>query len=201
MAEAWKVSGTYFEACNCETACPCVFLSPPTKGHCTVLVGWHIDEGHLGEGTLGGLNVALAVHSPGNMAHGKWKAVLYLDTRATEAQKGVLTQIFSGQVGGHPAVLGSFVEEVLGVSSVVIDYQAEGKRRRLQIPDIAEVEIEALAGQGNTEVTISNHPLCVSPGYPAVVAKSTQVRYHDHGLQLDVSEKNGYYAPFSYQGA
>jgi hypothetical protein len=35
----WGLSGTYFESCNCDTACPCVFLSEPTEGDCTVLVG------------------------------------------------------------------------------------------------------------------------------------------------------------------
>ena len=23
----WDISGTYFESCNCDTVCPCVFLS------------------------------------------------------------------------------------------------------------------------------------------------------------------------------
>ena len=35
-ATEWEISGTYFEACNCEIACPCVFLSAPTTGDCTV---------------------------------------------------------------------------------------------------------------------------------------------------------------------
>lgn len=29
MTTEWKVSGTYFEACNCDVACPCVFTSAP----------------------------------------------------------------------------------------------------------------------------------------------------------------------------
>ena len=67
MADNWTISGDYFEACNCEAACPCVFLSPPTTGECTLLVGWHIDSGNMNGADLGGLNVALAVHSPGHM--------------------------------------------------------------------------------------------------------------------------------------
>ena len=83
MSESWTLKGSYFETCNCETACPCVFLSPPTEGDCTVLVAWHVDEGRFGEVALDGLNVALAVHSPGHMAEVKWKAALYLDERAS----------------------------------------------------------------------------------------------------------------------
>src|SRR6202521_5624542 len=82
MAETWSVSGVYMEACNCDAACPCVMLSPPTSGECTVLVGWHIEKGHFGQVSLDGFNVALAAHSPGPMLQVKWKAALYLDRRA-----------------------------------------------------------------------------------------------------------------------
>src|SRR5580704_9606157 len=44
MTTSWKIAGSYFEACNCEVACPCVFTSPPTGGECTVLIAWHIDQ-------------------------------------------------------------------------------------------------------------------------------------------------------------
>ncbi|MBV8173321.1 MAG: DUF1326 domain-containing protein [Verrucomicrobia bacterium] len=49
MPASWKIAGSYFEACNCEVACPCVFTSPPTSGECTVLIAWHIDHGSFGE--------------------------------------------------------------------------------------------------------------------------------------------------------
>jgi hypothetical protein len=92
------------------------------------------------------------------------------------------------------------VGEILGVKSVAIDYRAEGKQRSLRIPNLAEAEIEALAGQGGAEVMVSNHPVCVAPGYAAVVAKSKRLSYNDHGFHWEVSGKNGYYSPFSYQG-
>ena len=86
MTQEWSVTGTYFEACNCNAACPCVFLSPPTEGECTALVGWHIEKGYVGDTKLDGLNVAMYVHSPGNMINGNWKAALYLDEKASQAQ-------------------------------------------------------------------------------------------------------------------
>ncbi len=69
---------------------------------------------------------------------------------------------------GAPAVLMSFVDQMLGIKSVAIDYQAEGRRRSFRIPNVAETDIEALAGQGDAEVTISNAPLgslLVTPGW------------------------------------
>jgi hypothetical protein len=66
---------------------------------------------------------------------------------------------------------------------------------------VADAEIEAIAGQGDADVNISNHPLCVAPGQTLVVSKSKRLNYSDHGLQLEVSEKNGFYSPFTYQAS
>ena len=108
------------------------------------------------------------------MAKVKWDAALYLDAKSSDAQRNALTQIFGGQAGGHPAVLGSFIGKVLGVKSV--DFvSANGKKRSLKIPNIAEAEIEAIEGQGGSDVTISNHPLSAAPGESAVVAKSKKL--------------------------
>ena len=200
-AEKWNVAGTYFETCNCEVACPCIFLSPPTTGKCTLLIAWHIDQGLFGAANLDGLNVALAVDSPGNMSQVKWDAALYLDSRATPAQRDALTQIFSGQAGGHPAVLASFIGRVLGIKSAVIDYQASGSKRSVKIGDIAEAEVEAIQGQNQQQASISNNPLAVAPGYPAVVGKSLRLNFQDHGLQWQLSGKNAFYSPFTYSGA
>jgi len=130
----------------------------------------------------------------------KWDAALYLDAKASEDQRGALTQIFGGQAGGHPAALASFIGKVLGMSAVEFNYSANGKKRSLKIPNIADAEIEAIQGQGGSDVTITNHPLAVSPGYSVVVSKSKKLSYHDHGMAWEVSEKNGFYAPFSYSG-
>jgi hypothetical protein len=198
MPTKWSLSGSYFETCNCNVACPCVFLSPPTEGECTVLVGWHIDKGNFDRTKLDGLNVALAVYSPGTMVAVKWKAALYFDNKASEEQKNALMQIFSGQAGGHPAVLVSFVGEVLGAKSAAIDFHADGKHCSLRIDDVAEAEIAALGG---ADVTVSGHPLAIAPGFPATVAKSKKVNFHDYDMRLEVSETNGFFSAFAYQGS
>ncbi len=200
MPDKWKLAGTYFEACSCDTACPCTFLSAPTTGECMALVGWHIDNGSFANVNLNGLNVALAVHSPGHMLEVKWRAAVYLDETASDEQKNALTQIYTGQVGGHPAMLVSFVGEVLGISSVPIEYEAIGKRRRLKVADVAETEIEAIHDQMGSDVIINNPPFGIAPGHPLVVAKSEKLNYKDYGLQWEISGKNGFYSTFTYQG-
>lgn len=199
MTTSWSLSGTYFESCNCDTACPCVFLSAPTEDECTVLVGWHIDEGNDGEVALDGLNVALALSSPGHMAQVPWTVALYLDQRADGRQSDALTRIFTGQAGGHPERLAGHIGDVLGISSVAIDFTSDARRRSLRIGDVGSVEVAAIDGQGGEPVTVTGHPLCIAPGHPAVVARSTRLDYHDHGLDWELSDKNGFFSPFAYQ--
>ena len=199
MAESWKVNGTYFEACNCATACPCVFLSAPTEGKCTALIAWHIDRGNFGAVQLNGLNAALLAVAPGHMMQTKWKVALYLDDKANGDQQKAMGAIFSGQAGGHLAALGPLIGEVMGVKPVPIEYTANGKQRSLRIPQIAECEIEALEGQGGALVTIENHPFTPVPGHPAVVSTSKKLKFTDHGFAINVSGKNGFYSAFAYQ--
>ena len=197
----WKLDGSYFEACNCDVACPCVFTSAPTEGVCDALVAWHIDKGHFGNVNLDGLNIAIAVHSPGHMLEVKWNVGIYVDERSTEEQRQALFSIFSGEAGGHPAAIASFVGVILGVKAVAFDYRAEGKTRSLRLGDIGDMEIEAMAGQGGADVTVTNVPFCVAPGFPAVVAKSVQLNLKDTGLNWHITNKNGYYSPFSYSAS
>jgi hypothetical protein len=165
------------------------------------LLAWHIDQGRFGPIDLDGLNTVLAVHSPGHMLEGKWKVALYVDERANQSQQDAMTQIFSGQAGGHLAGLAPLIGEFLGVKAAPIEYRSEGKRRSLRVGDVADAEIEGLPGQDGSEVTVASAPFVAVPGVPLVVAKSKQMRFGDHGLKWEVSNKNGYFSPFAYQSA
>ena len=199
MAENWKMTSIYFEACNCATACPCLFLSAPTDGECTAMVAWHIDSGSFGNVNLDGLNVALAVHSPGHMIEVQWKVDLYLDESASQEQQNALGQILGGQAGGHFGNLAAQIGEVVGVRTVPIDYQADGKRRSIKIPNTVQADIEGVEGQGGNLITLAKHPLAIAPGQTATVAKSNGLSYHDHGMDWEISGKAGLYSPFRYE--
>jgi hypothetical protein len=196
----WSMRGTYFESCNCETACPCVFLSPPTQGGCTVVLGWHIAKGADDSVDLSGLNVAFAVYTPGKMHEVPWKVAVYVDDRASAEQEQSLVKIFGGQAGGHPARLASHVGNLLGVTSTPIDFQVSGKNFQLKVGKVAEVEIEAIPGQSGGDVTLQGHPLAISPGQVHTLARSKKLEYHDHGFHWSLSNRNGISASFEYQG-
>jgi len=195
----WRLQGRYFETCNCETACPCVWLQPPSEGECKLLVAWHIEDGYLDNVRIDDLNVVLACYARENMINGGWSAALYLDERASEQQTDALTRIFTGQLGGHLSVLIGFVGEVWGIHKVPIHYQEDGDRRSVIIPEIAEAEIQSIQGLRGGEATIDNPPLCVVTSHPSVVGKSKRYRYGDHGQAWEFSERNGYHSAFIYQ--
>ncbi len=194
----WKIQGSYFETCNCETACPCVWLQEPSEGDCKLLVGWHISNGFFQDLVLNELNVALACYSPGHMKDGDWQAALYIDARADDAQFEAITQIFSGQQGGHMAILMSFVSQVSGIKKVKIDYREDGNKRGMTIAGIAQAEIESIRGINGGDASIHNPPLCVVSSHPSTVARSIQYQYRDYDKNWQFNDRNGYFSPFIY---
>lgn len=198
MPDAWSMTGQYFEACNCEVACPCVFMSDPTHGDCTVLLAYHVDKGKSGTHSLDGLNFAIAVSCHGNMVKNKWEAAIYFDARATDAQKQALQTIVGGQAGGVFAVLGPFIGKVHGIRSVPMEFHIEGKKRSLRIGDFGEMRAQPLTGGDGKEVHIQNAPFGVSPNVS--VAKSEILRLKDYGWKWDVEGKNSFFAPFNANG-
>jgi hypothetical protein len=197
MAEAWSISGDYFEACNCATACPCVFLGDPTQGHCTVVVAWHIKEGKSGPESLAGLNFALACYTPGNMMKTKWDVAVYIDERATPSQKERLVRIISGQAGGLFGAIGPLIGKVLGVKSARMDFRVEGKKRSLTIPGIAEIRSEALAGPGG-DTQLTNPSFGITPS--VTVGRSSKLSLKDYGWDWNLSGGNSFMSPFKNEG-
>jgi hypothetical protein len=196
----WRIAGDYFEACNCESTCPCIFLADPDEGDCQLSLAWHVREGHFGETRLDGLNVAGIFHTPGNMATGpKWRAALYLDARATPDQLDALRAIFSGEAGGFWANIAPLIGEQIGVRQVPIEFEADGRRRRLHIPDALDLQIEATqGGDAERESLVTNPALYAAPGFDPVISRSTRYTFHDHGIEWDNSGRNAFYSDFAY---
>ena len=200
LAKDWKLQGDYFEGCNCDSICPCLFLSDPDKGFCNVTVAWHVEKGLYEDIQLDGLNAVAVFASPGNMFTGpKWKAALYLDNGASQEQTEALTKIFSGQSGGFFSAAANFIGEMLGIKSAPITFGMDGKRRWLHIPEYLSLEIEAIkGGDPNKDSLVTNPAFTVAPGYDPVISRSTKHSYKDLGFEWDSSGKNGFYSKFNY---
>lgn len=198
MGQQWSLKGLCAEVCTCEAACPCIFLSPPSKGECIGVIFWRIDEGHDGDVRLDGLNVALGLHSPGRMADGGWRVALYIDRRADARQQESLQRIYAGEAGGHPANLKPLIAEIMGVASVPITFEETGSGYHVDIAAIANADFAAIEGQDGEPVTIQGHPLAVAPGHVVTAARSSHFCYDDHDLFREVSDRNVLVSGFSY---
>lgn len=196
----WKLEGDYFEGCNCDSICPCIWLLDPDKGYCNLTAAWHIEKGYYDDTQLNRLNIVAVFVAPGNMFTGpKMKVAFYLDSDASQEQAEALSKIFSGQSGGFFGALSNYIGEIVATKSAPITFGTEGKRRVLHIPDYLSLEIEAIKGSDpNRDSLVTNPAFTLTPGNDSILARSTKYSYKDHGFEWDSSGKNGFYTKFNY---
>ena len=82
----YQFEGTLLEACNCDVLCPCWIGEDPDNGTCQSVVAYHLDTGAIRGVDVSGLTLANVVFIPGNVLAGNWKALLYVDDRASDEQ-------------------------------------------------------------------------------------------------------------------
>jgi hypothetical protein len=200
--QPWQFSGDFFESCNCEVNCPCVFGTPAHYDRCDVAFAWHIASGRYGDTALDGLNFAVVARTPKRMADGNWSVAIYIDQRATRPQRQALERIASGDGGGGFARRKSLTGTLLGVKHVPINYESVGRRRKVTIPNALTMEVEAVpGGRPGEEVKLVNDARSGERGFtPRTVAKAVVHRFSDYGLTWDNTGKNGYYAPVEMSG-
>jgi hypothetical protein len=200
----WHLSGDYFENCNCSVVCPCLvstappMTSRPTQGGCDVALIFHIDAGRYGEVALDGLNVAVAVHTPGPMGEGNWSVGAYIDERADDRQTEALGAIFTGAAGGPMAAFAPLIATNLGARKVPITYRIHGKKRSAEIPGVLDMAVDPLPTMhpGGEMWASTGHP--VSPDKLAFGVGAPGSTFSDHGMRWDNSGKNGHYAPIRW---
>src|SRR5580765_7314536 len=142
----FSVEGDYFEVCNCDVSCNCVWLGAATNDNCDVLLAWHVTRGSKDGVDLSGLNAVMAVRSPKRMTDGGWKVALYLDDRASAEQSEALGAVFSGGAGGYLAGLGPLIGEVAGVEPATISFDRVGGSLKATVGNVASMESEEMLG-------------------------------------------------------
>src|SRR4029453_7793700 len=150
----WKISGDYFEACSCDSVCPCPtsgLAARPTQGFCDAGLVFHVERGVYGATKLDGLSFAVLLHTPGAMIAGNWTVGVIVDEKATTEQREALTAIASGQAGGPMAAGGRGVGTLRGVGHKRIRTERSGLPRSASIPGALDIAIEGIAGANQSE--------------------------------------------------
>ena len=203
-ATTWRLSGEYMESCNCDYLCPCVYTNPQgeaTHDHCIAALIFRIGEGQSGGIALDGLCFALVIRSGRVMADGNWVFAAVVDQRADDAQRQALSAIVSGQAGGTPGMIrANLVSDFRGVEFKPIDFQSEGLKRGVSIPDILSFQIEGVASR-----TSGQEPMYIdNTAHPAnkrlALARAKELHVPGFGLGLTMTGKgnNGHFAPFNW---
>ena len=201
---SWKLEGEYFENCNCDILCPCLtssMMGPGDYERCMVPMIVDIHKGSFNEVALDGLKFVMIIDAPAVMSEGNWRIALYIDERASEAQRQALADILSGQNGGPPQMLAGLIGEQLGVKYVPINYTSDERRKRVEVPGIMEFEVEGIAASEDEPVIHINnihHPM----GTDLPIARGLVGRYNDpdYNFAFDNTGKNGHYRDFVWQG-
>jgi hypothetical protein len=144
MSDQWMIRGTQFANCNCAWGCPCQFNSPTTNGHCEAIEAGHIEEGNYNSTRLDGLNYAMLVQWPGEIADGNGREQFIIDERANEAQRVALEKILRGESTApgatHFYVFNSTMSEVLDsiFAPIEIEIDIAARTARVDIPGIGK---------------------------------------------------------------
>ena len=144
MADQWMIRGVEYGNCNCNYGCPCQFASPTTNGFCEAVVGGHIEEGHFNDVRLDGLDWAMLLQWPGEIAAGNGKQQAVIDERATAEQREALRKILHGESTApgatHFFVYNSTMSEVLETlySPIELEIDVEARKGQIRLPGVVE---------------------------------------------------------------
>ena len=196
---AYQLEGSLLEVCTCKVICPCWVGEDPDGGQCDGIVAYHVDRGTVDGVDVSGRTFVLLAHIPGNVLKGNWRAVVYVDDKATPQQEEALISAFTGKLGGPLADLAQLVGEVVAVERAPIDFRVEKGKGTLKIGDGIEAELEPL--QGATGFTTLNDSIFSNiPGSPAYVSKAPKYRADvpKLGFNINLSGHNAVQGSFRF---
>ena len=173
--------------------CPCWIGEDPDNGTCQSVVAYHLDTGAIRGVDVSGLTLANVVFIPGNVLAGNWKALLYVDDRASDEQLEALVEAFSGKLGGPLADLAQLIGEQLGVVRAPISHEVVEGRGMLRVGDDTVVaEMEPYRGADGSITTLQNSIFSTVPGSPAWVGKASRfaVNMPDQGWVYEFTGRN-----------
>ncbi len=200
----WELSGHCLEMCNCDFLCPCIpsnRTATPTRGNCTTVLTFNIDDGHIGDVRIADLSFCVVVHTPGVMADGDWAVGVIVDERASQPQRDALVAVARGEIGGPLEPMAVLTKDFLGVESRRIEFEKNGMRWSVSIPE----RIEQVA-QGAPSPVSPGEPIYLdNTGHRAnpriAIARASRNEIHAFGLDWhDNSGTNSSaYAPFHWK--
>ncbi len=186
---AYQLEGRLLEVCTCEVICPCWVGQDPDGGTCDGVIAWRIDQGTVDGVDVSGLTLAVLAHIPGNVLKGNWRAVVYVDDKATPEQQEALLNVWTGKLGGPVADLVQLVGEVVAVERAPVTFTVQEGKGTLKIGPAIQAELTPLAGPTGA-TTLHDSVFSTIPGSPAYVSKAPTYKAEHAALGVSVSLQN-----------
>ncbi len=196
MADRWMLRGAEYGNCNCNWGCPCQFGAPTTHGHCEAIVCGSVEEGYFNDTKLDGLNWALLLQWPGEIADGNGTEQAIIDERADAAQRESLEKILHGEATSpgatHFFVYSTTMSNVLETlyAPIELSIDIEGRTADLKIDGIAKSEGRPIISRFNGEPVRSR--IHLPNGFEYTYAEMGNGNSKvDAGIKLDLNDSYG----------
>ncbi|MFP6689176.1 MAG: DUF1326 domain-containing protein [Alphaproteobacteria bacterium] len=202
----WRIAGEYFETCNCDYLCPCIYTNmqaQPTHDTCIAAIVMRINDGTFGDTDLGGVAFIIAISVDGPMAGGNWTVGLIIDDKASDAQVDAVGQICSGDFGGPMEMGAALVGNFAGIERAAIEIDKQEMSFSVKAGALFENAAEATPSMADPNVPIhidnTGHPVNAR----LALATGTESHMHVFGINWDDAEggHNGHFAPFDWSPA
>jgi hypothetical protein len=161
-------------------------------------LSWQIDSGHAGDVDLAGLRVVHAARYDDDEPGSPWSFYLSVDERGDDHQRGALSEIFLGRLGGTPDKQFPWVwkaSNLLGVRAVPIEIDHTPGRGWFRT-DSVTVRIRAPV---DDDATVT----CVIPGHhrPGREVHTDLLAVEEADLGFEFEAVCGYESTFAYSSA
>jgi hypothetical protein len=198
----YLLEGRLLEVCSCKAICPCWVGQDPDDGRCEGTLAWHMDQGTVNGVDVSGRTFAALTYIPGNVLKGNWRAAIYIDDGATDAQQQALLDAFTGKLGGPLADLAPLIGEVVAVERVPITFDVRTGKGTLCIGGAVQAEIEPLIGAHGQPTELSHSIFSTIPGSPVYLATAPRYRAarKELGIDLDLRGHSAAQGSFRFQG-
>jgi hypothetical protein len=198
----YRLEGRLLEVCTCDVLCPCWVGADPDGGTCDGTLSWHFDKGEIDGVDVSGLTIAILCHIPGNILKGNWRAVIFVDEKASSQQEEAILNAYTGKLGGPIAEIASLIGEVVAVERVPITFEVEKGKGRLQIGSAVTADVEPFQGATGIDTTLHDTVFSSIPGSPAYVGKAPVYKATSPvlGLDIDLHDHNAVQGSFLFEG-
>ena len=197
----WQLQGFYVENCSCDAICPCTWsnmMRPATYDDCRATLGFRVERGAVNDVDMSGRTIVLAIETPKMMVDGNWRAGLIFDADTSDEQMDLLTQVFTGALGGPMAGLAPLITEFLGAERSTMTLVPGDDAWTLRVGDGTALDGSVVLGP-ETRDAVTLTGITAHPAGPVLtVTPSGEMRSSLFGIEFSGTSRSGFTAPFTW---